>query len=536
MSAENPTSGGLAEALAPLRTRRFAVLWLATVCGNVAAFMRDLANAWMASELSASPAAVALVQAAATLPVFLLAIPAGALADTLDRRRLLLAVQGLLAAVAAALCVLAVSGLLGLQALLGLSLLGGVGAALMAPAWLAIVPELVDEAQRRSALALNSLGVNIARALGPAAGGLLLAAAGAAATYGLQLLICLVPLAALAWWRRTPAAADPLAEPFFGALRAGLRYSRASRELHRVLWRAAAFFGCASAAWALLPWVARRLQPDAAGLYGALLGVVGVGAIAGALLMPRWRAGRDADALLLGATLAVVAVLPGLALLSSLPALVLLMALLGAAWITALTTLTGVAQALFPAWVRGRGLAVYLTVFNGAMSFGSLAWGALAEALDVPQALLVAAAGLALGALWALRYPLPAEREPRPGRPWPAPGARHALERGPVIVQVEYRVPAARRAQALALLCELATVRRRDGAQDWWLAEDGERPGQLVEWFVVETWAEHLRQHRRGTAADAELRERLQALLDGAPQVRHLLAVRHPEGGSAAPP
>lgn len=528
MSADNPPSGGLAEALAPLRTRPFAVLWLATVCGNVAAFMRDLANAWMASELSASPTAVALVQAAATLPVFLLAIPAGALADTLDRRRLLLAVQGLLAVVAATLVALAASGLLSLQALLALSLLGGVGAALMAPAWLAIVPELVDDAQRRSALALNSLGVNIARALGPALGGLLLAAAGAAATYGLQLLICLVPLAVLLGWRRQPPAADPLAEPFFGALRAGLRYSRASRELHRVLWRAAAFFGCASAAWALLPWVARRLQPDAAGLYGALLGVVGVGAIGGALLLPRWRAGRSADALLQAATLAVAAVLPGLALLSSVPAVLALMLLLGAAWITALTTLTGVAQALFPAWVRGRGLAVYLTVFNGAMSFGSLAWGTLAEALGVPQALLLAAVGLGLGALWALRHPLPADREARPGTPWPAPEAAHAHERGPVIVQVEYRVPAARRAQVLALLCELAAVRRRDGAQDWGLAEDGERPGQLVEWFVVETWAEHLRQHRRGTAADTDLRERLHALLDGAPVVRHLLAVRKP--------
>ncbi len=521
--------GGLAEALAPLRTRPFAVLWLATVCGNVAAFMRDLANAWVASELSDSPAAVALIQAASTLPVFLLAIPAGALADTLDRRRLLLAVQGLLAVVAALLLALAASGLLSLQALLGLSLLGGVGAALMGPAWMAVVPELVDAARLRSAMALNALGVNIARAIGPAGGGLLLAAAGAAATYALHLLVCLIPLMALVWWRRTPAAPDPLAEPFFGALRAGLRYSRASRELHRVLWRAAVFFGSASAAWALLPWVARRLQPDAAGLYGALLGVVGGGAIAGALLLPRWRARWRAEALLHAATLAAGVALLGLAWLQSVAALVVLMGLLGAAWITALTTLMGVAQALFPAWVRGRGLAVYLTVFNGAMTLGSLAWGALAETSGVQHALLTAAVALGVGALWATRHPLPvAERDAQPGTPWPAPEQTQALERGPVIVQVEYRVPAAQRAQVLALLCELSVQRRRDGAQDWGLAEDGDKPGQLVEWFVVETWAEHLRQHRRGTAADDALRERLHALLDEAPAVRHLLAVRRP--------
>lgn len=412
---------GLAEALAPLRTRPFTVLWLAAICGNVAAFMRDLANAWLASELSDSPAAVALIQAAATLPVFLLAIPAGALADTLDRRRLLLAVQSLLAVVAALLLVLAASGRLSLPALLALSLLGGAGAALMGPAGMAIVPELVDMAQRRGAMALNALGGNIARAVGPAGGGLLLAAAGASATYALHLLICLVPLAVLALWRRAPAAPDPLAEPFFGALRAVLRYSRASRELHRVLWRAAVFFGSASAAWALLPWVARRLQPDAAGLYGALLGAVGVGAMAGALLLPRWRARWRAEVLLHAAALAVGAALVGLALLSSVPALVVVMGLLGVAWITAMTTLMDVARALFPAWVRGRGLAVYLTVFNGAMTGGILAWGALAQSLGVPQALLLAAVAMGLGALWAARHPLPVvERDAQPGPPWPA--------------------------------------------------------------------------------------------------------------------
>ncbi|MDR7333056.1 MFS transporter [Roseateles asaccharophilus] len=396
---------GRAEALAPLRTRPFAVLWGAAVCGQVAVFMRDLANVWFASELSGSPAAVALVQAAATLPVFLLAIPAGALADTLDRRRLLLLMQGLLAVVAALLLMLAASARLSLQALLVLSLLGGVGAALAGPAWMAVVPELVDATRLRGAMALNALGADIARAIGPAGGGLLLASADASAAYALHLLMSLVPLAALTGLRRAPSPPDPPAEPFLGALRAGLRYSRASRELHRVLWRAAAFFGSASAALVLLPWVARRLQPDAAGLYGALLGATGLGAIAGALLLPRWRP----EVLLHAATAAALAALLGLAGLQSLVALLMLMALLGVAWSTAFTTLMGVARALFPAWVRGRGLAVYVTAFNGAMTLGSLAWGALAQGLGVPRALLLAAAALGGGMLWAARHPLPVD-------------------------------------------------------------------------------------------------------------------------------
>lgn len=230
-----------ASSFAPLAQPVFAVLWAATVLGNTGSFMRDVASSWLMTDLSASPAAVALVQAAGTLPIFLLAIPAGVLTDILDRRKFLIAVQLLLASVSVTLMALAHTGMLSVSALIGLTFLGGIGAALMGPTWQAIVPELVKREDIKSAVALNSLGINIARSIGPAVGGILLAAFGAAFTYGADVASYFVVIAALLWWPRAKSANDALQENFFGAFRAGLRYARASRPLHVVLLRAAIF-------------------------------------------------------------------------------------------------------------------------------------------------------------------------------------------------------------------------------------------------------------------------------------------------------
>jgi MFS family permease len=386
-----PASGA-----APLRQRGFALLWLAALAANTGGFMRDAASAWVVTDLSPAPATVALVQAMATLPVFLLAIPAGVLADIVDRRRLLIAVQLLLAGVSAGLAALAGLQALQLPALLALTLLGGLGAALMQPAWQVLAHELVSRPQVPDAVALNALGGHIARALGPAAGGVLLAAWGAGATFGLSALGALLLATALWGWQRQPAAPGTPAGPFLGALRAGLRYTRASRELHRVLWRAAGFFGFASAAWALLPLVARELLGGGARFYGLLLGAAGVGTVAGGLLLPWLRRRLGAEGLMGAAAAAVALALATLGLSRSQGLALAAMGLMGVAWIAALTMLADRAQALFPTWVRGRGGAVYLTVCNGAMTLGSLAWGLVAQAQGMRPALLMAAAGLAL--------------------------------------------------------------------------------------------------------------------------------------------
>ncbi|WP_035484680.1 MFS transporter [Geminicoccus roseus] len=531
-------NGGSAPAtsgFAPLRHATFAVLWMATVLGNTGSFMRDVASSWLVTDLSGSPAAVALVQAAGTLPVFLLAIPAGVLSDILDRRRFLIALQLVLASVSATLMVLSHNDLLSVGSLVGLTFLGGIGAALVGPTWQSIVPELVPKSELKSAVALNSLGINIARSIGPAAGGLLLAAFGAALTYGADVLSYLVVIGALLWWKRPPHADDALSEQFLGAFRAGLRYARASRPLHVVLWRAAMFFAFSSAVWALLPLVARNVLGGDAGFYGILLGAVGAGAILGALLLPRLRALAGQDGLLLGAAGVTALVMVALALGPPQWAAVVILLLLGAAWIVALTTLNGAAQAILPNWVRGRGLAVYLTVFNGAMTAGSLGWGAVAEVLGVQPTLAVGAACLVAAALVAHRTPIPAgDSDLTPSSHWPEPILAEPVphDRGPVMVLIEYRVDPASRPAFLRAIHRLAEERRRDGAYGWGITEDTADPARLVEWFMVESWAEHLRQHRRVSRADADIQQEMLALHQGPepPVVRHFLAIRPVRG------
>jgi MFS family permease len=525
MSAE-PKGGSFAPLLQPT----FALLWFATVIGNIGSFMRDVASAWLVTDLGAGPAAVSLIQAAGTLPVFLLAIPAGVLADILDRRRFLLAVQVLLALVSLSLMALAETGAMSVAALVGLTFLGGIGAALMAPTWQAIVPELVPARDIRSAVALNSLGINIARAIGPAAGGLLLAAFGATITYGADVASYIVVIGALLLWRRPGGEDDPLSERFAGAFRAGLRYARSSRELHVVLVRAALFFVLGSAIWALLPLVARQVLGGDAGYYGLLLGAVGAGAILGAFLLPMARRHLDIDGLLFAASLLTALSMVLLALAPPRLLAPLVLVLLGIAWITALTGLNGTAQSILPNWVRGRALAVYLTVFNGAVTVGSLLWGAVAEGIGVPAALWVAAVALIAKALLLRRFPLPrGEADLSPSRHWPEPLLAAPVEndRGPVTILIEYRLAPGTASEFRSLAHRLSAARRRDGAYSWGLAEDAADPTRVIEWFMVESWAEHLRQHRRVSHADADLQGELRRFHIGQtpPEVRHFLSL-----------
>jgi len=524
------SSGG---SFAPLRQPVFAVLWAATVLGNTGSFMRDVASSWLMTDLSAAPATVALVQAAATLPIFLLAIPAGVLSDILDRRKFLIAIQLLLACVSISLMTLSYMGMLSVSALIGLTFLGGIGAALMGPTWQAIVPELVPREDVKSAVALNSLGINIARSIGPAAGGLLLAAFGAAVTYGADVASYILVIAALVWWPRAKNADDALSENFFGAFRAGLRYTRASKPLHVVLLRAAIFFTFASAVWALLPLVARQLLSGDAGFYGLLLGSVGAGAIGGALVMPQLRQRFDSDGLLLGSAIVTAAVMAALSLAPPQWLAVVILLFLGAAWITALTTLNGAAQAVLPNWVRGRGLAVYLTVFNGAMTAGSLGWGAVGEAVGVPATLLIGAGGLLVAGVIMHRVKLPSgEADLVSSNHWPEPLVAEpvANDRGPVLILIDYRVEKHNRTKFLHALDTMSSERRRDGAYGWGVTEDSADPEKITEWFMVESWAEHLRQHKRVSNADADLQSKVLAFHSGPekPVVRHLLSINRP--------
>lgn len=532
------SAAAVAGAWAPFRNRVFLVIWTAVLVSNIGTWIRDVASGWLMTELSPSPLLVSLVQAGTTLPIFLLSLPAGALADIVDRRKLLIGVQVLLLALGITLAVVSHVGAMTPALLLGLILIGGVGTALAGPAFQSIVPELVGKAELRPAVALNSLGINVARAIGPALGGLIIATAGVATAYLVDAASYLLVIAAFLWWRPTLAPADLPPEAFGAAMRTGLRYTMGSPELKRVLLRAGAFFLFGSAYWALLPLIARDLLKADATFYGVLLASIGAGAVSGALLLPRLK--LPGGTLVLAGTLLTATVIAALALIEVRWAAPILLFVAGAAWIAVLTNLNVAAQAVLPNWVRARGLAVYLMVFFGAMTAGSALWGTVAQATSIQTALLAAAGGGLLAGLLAARLvPLPAgEADLTPSMHWPEPASSGPIpgERGPVMIAVEYRIEPSDRRAFLEALAHLAKARRRDGAFGWRVMEDAEDPHRFEEVFYAASWLDHLRQHRRVTRTDAELQLAVQAFHrgDGPPRARHLLAARSTDEGHPA--
>jgi predicted MFS family arabinose efflux permease len=484
---------------------------------------------------------VSLVQAAAMLPVFLFALPGGALADVLDRRLALIAAQLWIAAVAVPLAALAAAGALGPWGLLALTFAIGAGTALNFPAWAATTPELVPREDLVGAIALNGIGFNLARALGPALGGFVLAAAGAAAAFALDALCFLALLGALLAWRRPapPGAALPR-ERLLGAMRAGLRFVAAAPAMRAAILRACAFF--AAAVWALLPLVVReRLQLGPAA-FGLMLGVAGGGAVAAGTVMPALRARLARGPLVFWASLlaGVAMALLGLAAHWALAALAML--LYGAAWLAGASTLQVAAQLASPAWVRARALGVYQLCFFGALAFGAVAWGWVGAALGLPLALGLCA-GLGAAAALAVRpwgldgtaaaagpraAALPAAVAlPRPEAPAAELRARLHERSGRVLELVRYRVDPAERDAFVAAMAEVRRVRLRCGALVWRLYGDVAHPERFAEVWVVGSWTEHLREATRLDAADRAALARAAALHrgDGSPEAARYLNV-----------
>lgn len=530
----NTSSPAAPGAWAPLQITLFRALWLAIMGSNIGTWVNDVAAAWVMAERTGSPLMVALVQSATTVPIVLLALVAGTLADIVDRRRYLLATQGWMLAVAGTMAVLTHLDMLSPTLLVVLTFCMGCGAAMAMPAQAAIVSELVPPPMLASAVALNSIGINIARSLGPAIGGVIVAQLGATWAFGFNAISFAAMLVVLLRWQRDPKASSLPPEGFGAGLKSGLRYASRAGHLQAVLIKSAGFFFFASAMTALLPVVVRGQMQGGAGQYGMLLGCVGIGAVSGALLLPKLRARLDRDLLVLLATLALALSLVGLALLRSWVLLPLAMLVNGFAWITVLSSLQIAAQTAVPAWVRARALALYIMVFSLGMAAGGLCWGALAQRSTPTLALLVAAVGSVVAGLlvWRVRISGTEELDLRPAGHWPAPELSVAVahDRGPVLVTVEYRIDAADRAAFHECMRLLGRVRRRDGAVLWGVAEDVASPGVHLEYFVTASWLEHLRQHERITSDDKAVQEQLRTLHRGE---RHPV-VRHFVGGSDA--
>ncbi len=524
-----------ASSLEPFRHPAFAILWTATVISNIGTWMQNAAAGWLMTGLDPEPLMVALVQVATTAPMFLLGLPAGALADILDRRKLLIVAQVAVTLLIAAFALMVRFDFVTPASLLVFTFLAGLAAALTAPAWQSIVPQLVPRAALSPAVALNSVGINISRAIGPALAGLIIASLGLAAPFWLNALSNLGVIAALVWWREPTKSGHVLPpERLGGALRTGLRHARHNPQLSATLVRAAGFFLFASAYWALLPLVARTQVEGGPELYGLVLGAIGAGAVAGAFVLPALKRRLDADRLVAGGTVGTALALVLFAVARD-PAVALGAGLIaGLAWIAVLATINVSAQTALPAWVRGRGLAVFVTVQFGAMTVGSALWGQVAALAGLPATHLMAAAGglIAIPLLWRWKLHAGADIDLTPSMHWPAPVLARDVEddRGPVLIAIEYRVSAQDRDAFLRAIARLSKERLRDGAYDWGVFEDAADPDRFVETFRVDSWLEHLRQHERVTNADRVLQETVRRFHSGdAPKVTHLIGIRGEE-------
>lgn len=516
-------------AFAPFKHKTFTVLWIATLISNIGTWMFNITSGWLMTDLSPSPLMVAMTQAATTLPIFLFALPAGALGDLFDRRKLLLISQIFLAAALFVFAAILWKGGATPWLLIFFTFLTGMGSAFAMPAWQAIVPRLVPASELSSAIALNGVSINIARAIGPAIGGFLLLTAGAVATVALDAVSYLIIAAALLWWRYA-ATVDEKALPrehLVGAMGAGVRYALRSKPLRNTLVRAFGFFIFASAYWALLPLIARDLLQGGPDLYGILLTGLGLGAVGGTFLLPIVRRHLNAGRILMLATFGTALSMVLFGYGGSIPVGIFASALAGVSWILAISSLNVSAQLALPDWVRARGLAIFQMAFFGAMTIGSLGWGQLAGMVGLSTAIgLAAALGLILlPILMRFVFDDTAHHDHAPSRHWADPVLYIPVhhDQGPVLITVEYQIDDAGRDAFYALIREQGGIRRRDGAAQWGFFEDVEKPGRIIEMFTAESWVAHLRHHQRISGADKAVQDKILALHRGssAPVITH---------------
>jgi predicted MFS family arabinose efflux permease len=434
------------------------------------------------------------------------------------------------AAISAVFASLLSADLVGPATLLFFVFLVGTCSALEAPAWQSIVPQLVPREDLPAAVAANSVGVNISRAIGPALAGILIASFSVTAPFWIDAFSNLGVIAVFLWWRppRTHRSALP-AERFGGAIRAGFRYALYNRPLRATLARTMGFFLFASAYWALLPLVARSQISGGPELYGVLLGAIGASAVGFAFVLPRLKARFGADGMVILGELGTAATLVLLGLAREPLVAIAACILAGGSWIAAIANLNVSAQVALPDWVRGRGLAMYVTVFFGSMTIGSAVWGELAANLGLAPAHFLAAAGALAAIPLTRRWKLQTGRtmDLTPSMDWPEPvlATTVDIDSGPVLITVEYLVDVTKREHFLRALAALARERKRDGAYDWGVFEDTAIVGRFMETFLVGSWLEHLRQHERVTKADRYIQKRVHHFLRSEPIVTHLISV-----------
>jgi MFS family permease len=527
-----------ASTLAPFRSRTFLTIWSASLVSNFGSLIQAVGASWLMTSLAPSADYVALVQASTTLPIMLLALPSGAVADIWDRRVIMLIAQGIMLTVSVILAVIAYLGFITPWTLLTLTFLIGCGVALYGPAWQSSVGEQVPREHIPAAVALNTMSYNLARTAGPAVGGIIVAVAGAPAAFVANALTYVGLIAMLASWKRPKVKSHLPPESMLMAMSAGLRYSRLSPAIRAVLLRGFVLGILGSAIWALMPLIARDLLGGGALTYGVLFGTFGGGAVVGALVSAAARQRFPNELLVRVSTLGFGLTSVVAAFSAWLPLTLLVFVMGGASWVIMLSTFNITIQMSSPRWVTGRALAIYQMVVFGGMAIGSWLWGEFAESRGLVMALAVSGTLLCASVFLGLRARLPQAESlnltPSRGAPSFTPLVEPGPESGRVIVTVQYRIAAEDQAAFVRAMQEVRRVRRRDGARRWMLMQDMNEPDVWVERFHSPNWVEHLRRYHRFTVADLEIERRALAFHRGQapPKIRHLL--EHPGGLSGA--
>jgi MFS family permease len=509
----------------PLRIPIFRNLLIADLVSDIGTFMQTVGAAWLMTTLTSSSVYIALIQTASALPFFLLALPAGAIGDIFDRRKLILCTEIWMLSIAAVLTVVTFTGVMTPWLLLLLTLALSLGDAIESPTWRAIFPELVKKEDLTPALALNGIEFNLARAVGPGLAGLIIAVAGVAIAFLLDALSFLGVIFVILKWNRPARKTKLPSETLSGASWAAIRYLRYSPAIRTLLVRSGIVIFFASSFWALLPAVAKKLGNSALG-YGLLLGFFGVGAVLGAIVLQRVRSKLSTETVLSAATAVFGAILVGTATLHNLPLLCALMLFGGCAWTVFMSLFNTMIQNLAPDWVRARVLAGYLFVFQGSVAAGSALWGFAAQRAGVRSALLVS--GIGICACLLLQFPFRLPNTAIDLSAWnhwgkPATFEEPAANLGPVLVTVKYVIDPVKAADFLDEIYRYQRIRRRDGATRWGIYYDKAAPNVYLETFVVDSWAEHERQHARFTVADHEVEKRVLSYTAEPTTVKHYI-------------
>jgi MFS family permease len=515
-----------ASALAPFRYGVFRAVWSANLVSNFGGLIQGVGAAWMMTSIATSSYQVALVQASTTLPIMLFALAAGAIADSFDRRKVMLVAQCFMLVVSVLLTVFTYLDLITPWTLLAFTFLIDSGTALNSPAWQASVGDMVPRAKVPAAVTLNSMGFNITRSVGPAIGGLIVAAFGAAAAFAVNALSYVGLIVVLARWKREEPVSQLPRESLGAAMGAGLRYVAMSPNIGKVLARGAAFGFTAGAVLALLPLVARDVVNGGAPTYGILLGAFGIGAVGGALISMKLRQLLTSETMVRMAFAGFALCALGCALSDRAWLTALGLVLGGACWVIALSHFNVTVQMSTPRWVVGRVLSIYQTATFGGIALGSWIWGVVADHHGAPAALIAAAiamlAGGALGLLLPLPQHTPLNLDPLNRFREPALALDLQPRSGPIAIMIEFIIREEDVPEFLALMAERGRIRRRDGARNWVIARDLEHPDVWLETYHTPTWLDYVRHNTRITQADAAITERIRELHAGPdrPRVR----------------